>query len=219
MSAFYTHISRFKLNTTLIFFSLLIEFQAKTDPITQWIRPSHNSNPLFPHQKTRQAFLWDQEIPNGQSTSPPQSTFNARHIIKNKIVSSFKYLLTNTPLGGLLADDMGLGKTIKAIALIGASKVWLITNSQCSMPTIIICTPHLITNWKSEISKHAQAGVLQAKIYHGPTNHSLSEANILQCDIIITSYNTITQEFEQTNTSTSCIFKINWHCIVLDEAQ
>ncbi|MBW0566352.1 hypothetical protein O181_106067, partial [Austropuccinia psidii MF-1] len=83
---------------------------------------------------------------------------------------------------------------------------------------MIIFPPCLITNWQSEISKHAQAGALHAKIYHGPTRHSLSEANILKYDIIITSYNTITQEFKQTNTSTSFIFQINWHCIILDEA-
>ncbi|MBW0493803.1 hypothetical protein O181_033518 [Austropuccinia psidii MF-1] len=60
--------------------------------------------PLLPHQKTKLAFLWDREIPNGQTacnlwaTSPPGSTFNARHIITNKVVSSFQSLLTNTPL-------------------------------------------------------------------------------------------------------------------------
>ncbi|MBW0528693.1 hypothetical protein O181_068408 [Austropuccinia psidii MF-1] len=150
---------------------------------------------------------------------PPGSTFNARHIITDKVVSSFESLLTNTPLGGLLADDMGLGKPIQAIALIGTSKEQLITNPQCSTPTIIICPPCLITNWQSEISKNAQAGALQAKIYHGPTRHSLSKTDILKCDIIITSYNTITHEFKQTNTITSFIFKINWHCIILDEAQ
>ncbi|MBW0514292.1 hypothetical protein O181_054007 [Austropuccinia psidii MF-1] len=103
---------------------------------------------------------------------------------------------------------MGLGKTIQAIAVIGTSKERLITNPQHSTPTIIICPPRLITNWQSEISNHAQAGALQVKIYHGPTCHSLSEADILKCDIIITSYNTITQEFKQTHTSTSFIFKI-----------
>ncbi|MBW0583800.1 hypothetical protein O181_123515 [Austropuccinia psidii MF-1] len=92
--------------------------------------PPHSiiQTPLLPHQKTGLAFLWDREIPNGQSarnlwaTSPPGSTFNARHIITNKVVSSFESLSTNTPLGGLLADDMGLGKTIQAISLIGTSK-------------------------------------------------------------------------------------------------
>ncbi|MBW0527872.1 hypothetical protein O181_067587 [Austropuccinia psidii MF-1] len=113
---------------------------------------------------------------------------------------------------------MGLRKTIKAIALIGTSKEWLITNTPCSMSRIIICQPHLIINWKSEISKHSQAGALQDQIYNGPTCHSLSEANMLQFDIIITSYNTITPDFKQTNTSTSFIFKINWHCIIFYEA-
>ncbi|MBW0587275.1 hypothetical protein O181_126990 [Austropuccinia psidii MF-1] len=173
----------------------------KTDTITQWIRPPHAiiQTTLLPHQNTRLAFLWDREIPNGQSahnlwaTSPPGSTFNARHIITNKVVSSFEFLLTNTPFGGLLADDMGLGKTIQAISLIGTSKERMIANPRCSTPTIIICPPSLITNWKSEISKHAQAEALHTKIYHGPTRHSLSQANILKYNIIITSYNTITQ--------------------------
>ncbi|MBW0480519.1 hypothetical protein O181_020234 [Austropuccinia psidii MF-1] len=98
---------------------------------------------------------------------------------------------------------MGLGKAIQAIALIGTSKQRLITNPQCSRPTIIIFPPCLITNWQSEISKHAQVGVLKAKIYHGPTHHSLSKAKILKFDIMITSYTTITQEFKKTNTSTS----------------
>ncbi|MBW0521863.1 hypothetical protein O181_061578 [Austropuccinia psidii MF-1] len=90
--------------------------------------------PLFPHQKTRLAFLWDQEIPNGKSAhnlwamSPPGSTCNGRHIIRKKVVSSFKSLLTNTPLGGLHADDMGLGKNIQIISLTGTSKEKLITN-------------------------------------------------------------------------------------------
>ncbi|MBW0522702.1 hypothetical protein O181_062417 [Austropuccinia psidii MF-1] len=91
--------------------------------------------PLLPHQKTGLAFLWDQEIPNGQfthnlwATLPPESSFNSRHIITNKVISSFKSLSTNTPLGGLLPDDMGLSKTIQAIELIGTSKEQLVTNA------------------------------------------------------------------------------------------
>ncbi|MBW0519076.1 hypothetical protein O181_058791 [Austropuccinia psidii MF-1] len=158
----------------------------KTATITQWIRPPHDDpansiiqTPLLPHQKTRLAFIWDREIPNGLSvrnlwaTSPPRSIFHARHIITNKVVSSFESLLTNDPLGLLLADDMGLGKTIQAISLLATSKERLITNPQNSTPTIIISPPCLITNWQSEILKNAQAGALQAKIYHGPTCHSL----------------------------------------------
>ncbi|MBW0509805.1 hypothetical protein O181_049520 [Austropuccinia psidii MF-1] len=105
--------------------------------------PPHSiiQTPLLLHQKTGLAFLWDREIPNGQSahnlwaTLIPGSTFNARHIITNKFVSLFESLLTNTPLEGLLTDDTGLGKTIQDIALIGTSKKWLITNAHCSTPT------------------------------------------------------------------------------------
>ncbi|MBW0512884.1 hypothetical protein O181_052599 [Austropuccinia psidii MF-1] len=220
MSSLYSHISRFKLDTSFISccFPLtskqkLIQLPSGSDLPMMTLPHSIIQTSLLPHQKTRLAFLWDGEIPNGQSacnlwaTSPPGSTFNSRHIITNKFVSSFESLLTNTPLGGLLADDMGLGKNIQAIALIGTSKEQLIPNPHCSTPTMIICPPRLITNWQSEISRHAQAGALQAKIYHGPTFHSLSNAEILKYDIIITSYNTITQEFKQTNTSTSLILQ------------
>ncbi|MBW0514465.1 hypothetical protein O181_054180, partial [Austropuccinia psidii MF-1] len=117
--------------------------------------------PLLPHQKTRLAFLWDSEIPNGEyacklwATSPPGSTFNAKQIITNKFVSSFESLLTNTPLGGMLADDMGLGKTIQAIALICTSKEWLITHPQFSTPTLLnhqleIINMQACSGWSSE---------------------------------------------------------------------
>ncbi|MBW0549677.1 hypothetical protein O181_089392 [Austropuccinia psidii MF-1] len=98
---------------------------------------------LLPHQKTGLDFLWAGKFPNGQSshnlwdTSPPISTFKDRHIIKNKVVSSFESLLTNYPLYGLLADDMGLGKTIQAIALIGTSKEQVITTPHHSTPTFL----------------------------------------------------------------------------------
>ncbi|MBW0469874.1 hypothetical protein O181_009589 [Austropuccinia psidii MF-1] len=104
---------------------------------------------------------------------------------------------------------MKLGKTIQAIALIGTSKEELIKNLQCSTPTIIICPSFLNANLKSEISKHAQAGALQAGIYHCPTSHSLSKTEIIQCDIIINSYNNITQVFKKPNASKSSIFKSN----------
>ncbi|MBW0568598.1 hypothetical protein O181_108313, partial [Austropuccinia psidii MF-1] len=92
----------------------LIQLPSGTDLPMMTLPRSMIQTPLLPHQKTGLAFLWDQEIPNGQSagnlwtTSPPGSTFNSRNIITNKVISSFESLLTNTPLGGLLADDMGL---------------------------------------------------------------------------------------------------------------
>ncbi|MBW0573469.1 hypothetical protein O181_113184 [Austropuccinia psidii MF-1] len=118
-------------------------------------------------------------------TSPPGSTFNSRHIITNKVVSSFQSLLNNTCLYGLLADDMVLGKTIQAIALIDTSKEQLIVKPHHSMPTLLNHQPAIrniqeFSHW-STASQHL----------HGPASHSLSKAEILPCDIFITSYNTI----------------------------
>ncbi|MBW0577501.1 hypothetical protein O181_117216 [Austropuccinia psidii MF-1] len=99
---------------------------------------------LLPHQKTIPAFLWNGEIPNGQpahrlwAISPPGYTWNARHIITNKVVSSFNSLAANTHLCGLLSNDRGLVKTIQAIALIVTSKEKLISNPQHTTPTIIV---------------------------------------------------------------------------------
>ncbi|MBW0527873.1 hypothetical protein O181_067588 [Austropuccinia psidii MF-1] len=97
MSTSYSHISHFKLDTSLMSFSLFIEFQERADPITRWIRPSHDAppnsiiqTPLLPNQKTRPALLCDQEIPrNLWGPSPAGSTFNSKNLITNKTVSSF----------------------------------------------------------------------------------------------------------------------------------
>ncbi|MBW0562307.1 hypothetical protein O181_102022 [Austropuccinia psidii MF-1] len=131
--------------SSLISKQKLIQLLCGSDLPMMTLAHSIIHTPLLPHQKTGLAFLWDQVIPNGQSarnlwaTSPPGSTFNARHIITNKVVSSFESVSTNTPLGGLRADDMGLGKTIQAIALIGTYKEQMIENPHFSMPTMIIC--------------------------------------------------------------------------------
>ncbi|MBW0561694.1 hypothetical protein O181_101409 [Austropuccinia psidii MF-1] len=130
--------------SSLISKKRLIQLPGGSDLPMMTLPHSIIQTPLHPHQKTRLAVLWDTEIPNGQSacnlwaTSPPGSTFHARHIIKNKVISSFESLLTNTPLEGMLADDMGLGKTILAIALIGTSNERMIATPHCSAPTMVI---------------------------------------------------------------------------------
>ncbi|MBW0541897.1 hypothetical protein O181_081612 [Austropuccinia psidii MF-1] len=136
--------------------------------------PASNSTPHnYPVDQTSD----DDSTPFHYSNPPPPSvkewaSFSLGSRNPQWAISlTFESLSTNTPLGGLLADDMGLGKTIQALALIGTSKERLFANPHCSMATMIICPPCYITNWQTEISKHAQAGALHAKIYHGPTRH------------------------------------------------
>ncbi|MBW0478746.1 hypothetical protein O181_018461 [Austropuccinia psidii MF-1] len=79
----------------------LIKLPSGSDLPTMTPPHSMFQTPLLPHQKTGLSFLWDQEFPNGQSaynlwaTSPPGSTFHARHIITNQVVSLFESLLVD----------------------------------------------------------------------------------------------------------------------------
>ncbi|MBW0477933.1 hypothetical protein O181_017648 [Austropuccinia psidii MF-1] len=85
--------------------------------------PPHSiiQTPLLPHKNTGLAFLWDQEIPNGQAarnlwaTSPLGSTFKARHIVTNKVFSSFECLLTNTLLEDCLSMIWDLVKPFRPL--------------------------------------------------------------------------------------------------------
>ncbi|MBW0527133.1 hypothetical protein O181_066848 [Austropuccinia psidii MF-1] len=76
----------------------LIQLPSGSDLPMMTLPHSITQTPLLPHQKIGLAFLWDREIPNGQSarnlwaTSPPGSTFKARYILTNKVISSFESL-------------------------------------------------------------------------------------------------------------------------------
>ncbi|MBW0538571.1 hypothetical protein O181_078286 [Austropuccinia psidii MF-1] len=51
MSSRYSHISHFKLNASFISCCSIIDFQAKTDTMTQWIRPPHDDPAPFHYSK------------------------------------------------------------------------------------------------------------------------------------------------------------------------
>ncbi|MBW0549028.1 hypothetical protein O181_088743 [Austropuccinia psidii MF-1] len=69
----------------------LIQLLSESDLPIMTLPNSIIQTPLLPHQKNGLAFLWDREISNGQSarnlwaTSPPGSTFNARHKILTRL--------------------------------------------------------------------------------------------------------------------------------------
>lgn len=83
----------------------------------------------------------------------------------------------------LLADEMGLGKTVQALAFLAETKTY---------PSLIVVPPHLITNWRREISRFLNLsempniqtnllGELQSDPVHiikGLKPYPLPEANI-----------------------------------------
>lgn len=104
--------------------------------------------------------------------------------------------LYESGLNGLLADEMGLGKTVQVLAFLSHTKG----------RTLIVMPTSLLYNWKREIEHF-----LPSKshiIFHGPSR----DPNMLNADIIITSYGTVRSDI-------TLLAKEEFECIILDEAQ
>ncbi|NCJ05826.1 DEAD/DEAH box helicase family protein [Synechococcales cyanobacterium C] len=112
-------------------------------------------------------------------------------------------------LNGCLADDMGLGKTIQVIARLLQER----EQSEKVPPTLLVAPTSVVGNWQREIQKFAPP--LKAAIHHG--NQRAQEAKDFKAlcrdhDVLITS-------FALARKDAKLLSDIQWHRIVLDEAQ
>jgi SNF2 family DNA or RNA helicase len=150
------------------------------------------------------------------------------------------------PRGGILADEMGLGKTVEIISLICCNRMAPEQQSfapvyrgdgkdkkYISKATLIVTPLTIVDQWKAEIERHTNPP-LKVYIYQG--NRRNRDINhLLQYDIIITTYNTLSFEYSNTflggestrkkkkkdapsKDSPSPIFQIEFFRVVLDEA-
>jgi SNF2 family DNA or RNA helicase len=114
-------------------------------------------------------------------------------------------------LGACLADDMGLGKTIQLIALMLHEKYDKQSKSKRN-PTLIICPMSIVGNWHRELQRFGPS--LNVMVHHGVDRLSGRdfEEEARRNDVVITTYSLIHRDEE-------ILSKIEWMCIVLDEAQ
>ncbi|MCM8529110.1 MAG: SNF2 family helicase [Lentisphaeraceae bacterium] len=112
--------------------------------------------------------------------------------------------MKKTGFNAVLADEMGLGKTIQALALLSSDK-----KQASGRPSLVICPKSLIDNWFNECSKFTPE--LSAKVISG-TGRTLDEDEILNTDLVITSYALIRRDVE-------FYAKIDFENVILDEAQ
>ena len=145
------------------------------------------------------------------------------------------------PLGGLQADEMGLGKTVMTIACMISNPPPRESTSRC---TLIVSTPALVTQWESEIRKHAEEKVFPHMfIYHGKeftrTYGRDAERHVQMADVVLTSYQEVWKSYpkyrppkhivlpekkkewwtEAYKANRSILHRVHFHRIVLDEAQ
>lgn len=128
-------------------------------------------------------------------------------------VSWLQYL-EQIGLNGCLADDMGLGKTVQVIArLLQERELAKKQRIKNLPPTLLVAPTSVVGNWYHEIEKFAPG--LKAAIHHG-TERARSAQEFKQAcrenDVIITSFALARKDIKLFG-------DIQWHRVVLDEAQ
>ncbi len=113
-------------------------------------------------------------------------------------------------LNGCLADDMGLGKTVQVIARLIQEQEQAASPMK---PTLLIAPTSVVGNWRKEIEKFAPH--LRSIVHHG-TERAKNEAEFQlmaqRNDVVITSFSLIRKDLK-------LIESVDWHRLVLDEAQ
>lgn len=127
-------------------------------------------------------------------------------ILRPYQVAGFQWLnyLKDVNWGGILADDMGLGKTVQALSFIEHYK-----GETGNIKALVVCPTTLIYNWENEIKKFTPS--ITYLIHHG-TNRSRKVDELLQYDIIITTYGTLRSDIK-------LLVSLPFDYVLLDESQ
>ncbi|OAQ70971.2 helicase [Pochonia chlamydosporia 170] len=132
--------------------------------------------------------------------------------------------------GGILADEMGMGKSLSMLALVTKTlkdgNDWVRhqmetagspnTPKPSRSTLVVVSSALLIDNWETEVEKHLEPGLTVVR-YHGVNRPRIIET-IVDSDIVITTYNTLTTEY-QLKSEPSRLHKIRWYRIILDEGK
>ncbi|WP_372396867.1 DEAD/DEAH box helicase [Azospirillum sp. HJ39] len=108
-------------------------------------------------------------------------------------------------VAGILADDMGLGKTAQTLAHIAMEE----HEGRLTDPCMVVVPTSLVPNWVAEAGRFTPH--LRVVVLHGIDRHGrLSEID--RAHIVVTTYGVVARDID-------LLKRLNWHMIVLDEAQ
>lgn len=106
--------------------------------------------------------------------------------------------------GGILADDMGLGKTLQVLTLLLDRK-----ESTEKKTSLLVAPKTLLYNWEEQAARFTPD--LKIYRYYG-TNRKKLQKKIHQCDLIITTYDTVKWDIDFFG-------KTDFEYMICDEAQ
>lgn len=113
---------------------------------------------------------------------------------------------------------MGLGKSLTLISLLAMDWSHRPKTSQGFTPTLLVVTLPLIRSWEEELRRHLYPQTLRCWTYHGPRRLK-DVTKILGYDIVLTTYDVVSQEWRNLDNQSSLLFSTNWRRIVLDEGK
>ena len=185
-------------------------------------QPAMVATVLLPYQRQGLQWMIEKEspkLPTRDSDDVVQLWKNSHGIYTN-IATSFS--VTKAPQlasGGILADDMGLGKTLQTISLVVSDP------HKSKEPTLILCPLSVMSNWSGQAAHHVKTKhQLRILTYHGQGNKGLTPEQFQDYDLVITTYQTMTQELfpfgkdkQEPVPAKKGLFSIKWRRIVLDE--
>jgi non-specific serine/threonine protein kinase len=121
---------------------------------------------------------------------------------------SWLVFLESLGLGPILADSMGLGKTIQLLALLQRDHV----SDGDLGPTLLVCPMSLVGNWQREATTFAPE--LRVHVHHGAERargKRFADA-VGKAELVVTTYSLVARDCD-------ALRQIEWHRIVIDEAQ
>ncbi|KIX09936.1 uncharacterized protein Z518_01017 [Rhinocladiella mackenziei CBS 650.93] len=184
-------------------------------------QPAELATILLPHQRQGLKWMLDHESPNlPKDRDDVIQMWKKEGGFYTNIVTHFSFKQApELASGGLLADDMGLGKTIQILSLIMADP------HKDGQPTLIIAPLSVMSNWNNQAAFHVKKKYAPRTLtYHGQGNKDMSPEQLRAYDIVITTYQTMTQELYPYGKATprptpasKGLFSVTWRRIVLDE--
>ena len=159
------------------------------------------------------------------STNSRSSYYGVAHRVREKVTQQASILiggnlkqyqihglewlvsLYNNNLNGILADEMGLGKTIQTIALI----TYLMERKKVNGPFLIIVPLSTISNWVNEFLRWAPSVI--SIVYKGDPVQRRNISTLLKTG----KFNVLLTTFEYVIRDKSCLAKIRWRYMIIDE--